>query len=78
MIIKGIYVVGVLFVLVLSVLWAITGNTLFMSRYFYPKFEQVRRQAFEQFKAYRQDPTGPNVCPAMIEPNTIVTPFKMH
>ena len=34
--------------------WAFTGNSLALFRTFAPKFEQVRRDTFEQSKAYRQ------------------------
>ena len=34
--------------------WAFTGNSLALFRYFAPKYEQARRETFEQSKAYRQ------------------------
>lgn len=34
--------------------WVLTGNGLAMQRYFAPKQEAVRRQTFEQSKAYRE------------------------
>ena len=34
--------------------WVLTGNNLAMTAFFAPKYEQVRRETFEQSKAYRQ------------------------
>jgi hypothetical protein len=34
--------------------WILIGNELVMTAFFAPKFEQVRRNTFEQSKAYRQ------------------------
>lgn len=34
--------------------WAVQGNDFFMFKVFAPKYEQVRRDTFEQSKAYRQ------------------------
>lgn len=34
--------------------WGLLGNTLLQRKFFAPKFEQVRRETFEQSKAYRQ------------------------
>ncbi len=34
--------------------WAIAGNEFFMFKVFAPKMEQVRRETFEQSKAYNQ------------------------
>lgn len=34
--------------------WAVQGNHFFMYQIFAPKYEQVRRETFEQSKAYRQ------------------------
>lgn len=34
--------------------WAFQGNSFFMYRYFAPKQEAVRRDVFEQSKAYQQ------------------------
>ena len=34
--------------------WLLTGNDLAMQSFFAPKFEQVRRNTFEQSKAYNQ------------------------
>ena len=49
-------VVGVIILLVGIILlgWVFTGNDLVMSKFFSPKYEQVRRETFEQSKAYRQ------------------------
>ena len=41
-------------VLVLGVLWLVTGNQFFLYQYFAPKFESVRRQVFEETKSYNQ------------------------
>ena len=35
--------------------WVAQGNSFFMYKFFAPKQEQVRRETFEQSKAYRQD-----------------------
>ncbi len=43
---------GVLF-LVLVVAWVVQGNDFFLYKAFAPKYEQVRRDTFEQSKAYR-------------------------
>lgn len=37
----------------LALVWLFTGNTLFLQKVFNPEFEQVRRDTFEQSKAYR-------------------------
>ena len=48
------------FIIILSVItllalgWVLTIDSLEMQRVFAPKFEQVRRETFEQSKAYRQ------------------------
>lgn len=34
--------------------WAVQGNDFFMYRAFAPRYEQVRRETFEQSKAYNQ------------------------
>lgn len=34
--------------------WLVLGNQFFMFKFFAPKVEQVRRETFEQSKAYRQ------------------------
>lgn len=38
----------------LALTWAIQGNDFFLYRTFAPKYEAVRRQTFEQSKAYNQ------------------------
>lgn len=43
------------FVIVMFVMaWAVQGNDFFMAKVFMPKYEQVRRETFEQSKAYNQ------------------------
>lgn len=46
------------FILILLALfiggWLIEGNNFFLYQYFAPKTEQVRRETFEQSKAYNQ------------------------
>ncbi len=48
------YVAAVIGVLVLMLLftWLVQGNDWFMYKVFAPKYEQVRRETFEQSKAY--------------------------
>jgi len=41
-------------VIVLGLSWVFTGNDFFLYKYFAPKQEAVRRQVFEQSKAYNQ------------------------
>jgi hypothetical protein len=41
-------------VLILLLTWAIQGNDFFMYQYFGPRYEQTRREIFEQSKAYNQ------------------------
>ncbi len=38
----------------LALTWAFQGNDFFLFKMFAPKYEQVRRETFEQSKAYRQ------------------------
>ena len=45
--------VGVV-VLLLGLSWAVMGNQFFLYKVFAPKVEQVRRETFEQSKAYNQ------------------------
>lgn len=40
--------------LLIALGWALTGNSLYMQQFFAPKFEQARRDTFEQSKAYNQ------------------------
>ena len=45
----------ILTILVLiTLVWFLTANDLILTKVFAPKYEQVRREAFEQSKAYRQ------------------------
>lgn len=49
--------VGVVFgviAIILATVWLIQGNDFFMYKVFAPKYEQVRRETFEQSKAYNQ------------------------
>ena len=39
---------------VLGLTWVFQGNDFFLLRYFAPRYEAVRRETFEQSKAYRQ------------------------
>lgn len=41
-------------VAVLGVTWVAQGNDFFLYKAFAPKYEQVRRETFEQTKSYRQ------------------------
>ena len=43
-----------LFLLLFSFGWLIQGNDFFLYKYFAPKYESVRRETFEQSKAYNQ------------------------
>ena len=47
------YGLGIL-VLALGLGWVVMGNELKLQSFFAPKFEQVRRNTFEQSKAYNQ------------------------
>lgn len=47
------YVVASLLALLL-VIWALQGSDFFLTKVFAPKYEQVRRDTFEQSKAYNQ------------------------
>jgi hypothetical protein len=46
-------IVGVI-ILFVGLIWAIQGNDFFMYKFFFPKYEGVRRQVFEQTKSYNQ------------------------
>lgn len=48
----GLCVLGV--ALMLGLGWLATGNEFFLYKVFAPKFEQVRRETFEQTKSYNQ------------------------
>ena len=41
-------------ILLLSVSWVVQGNEFFLYKVFAPRMEQVRREVFEQSKAYNQ------------------------
>lgn len=41
-------------VVALGLAWVVQGSDFFLYRHFAPKYEQVRRDTFEQSKAYRQ------------------------
>ena len=41
-------------VLLLGAGWVFQGNDFFLYKVFAPKYEQVRRETFEQTKSYRQ------------------------
>ena len=41
-------------VVLLGAMWLLQGNDFFLYRAFAPRYEQVRRETFEQSKAYRQ------------------------
>ena len=43
---------GVLVILLL--IWGIQGNSFFIYKFFAPKYEQIRRETFEESKAYNQ------------------------
>ena len=47
-------IVGLLVMLVLIPTWLIQGNDFFLFQVFAPKYEQVRRETFEQSKAFNQ------------------------
>jgi hypothetical protein len=47
--------VAVLFVItVLGLTWLLQGGDFFLYRYFAPKYEEARRETFEESKAYNQ------------------------
>jgi hypothetical protein len=48
----GLGIAAVLAILALT--WVFQGNSFFLYKYFAPKQEQVRREVFEQSKAYNQ------------------------
>lgn len=41
-------------IVLLGLTWLIQGNDFFITRYFAPKAEQVRRETFEESKAYNE------------------------
>ena len=46
-------IVGIL-VLILGMTWLFQGNDFFMYKYFAPKYENARREVFENTKSYNQ------------------------
>lgn len=51
----SIFLTGILVIIgILGLGWVATGNDFFLYKYFAPKYEQVRRETFEESKAYRQ------------------------
>ena len=48
----GLFTLGVS--LLLGVIWIAQGNAFFLYKVFAPRMEQVRREVFEQSKAYNQ------------------------
>lgn len=42
------------FIGIVALSWVIQGDDFFLYKTFAPKYEQVRRETFEQSKAYRQ------------------------
>lgn len=45
----------VLFIVaILALAWIVQGNDFFMYKYFAPKYEQTRRQVFEQTRSFNQ------------------------
>lgn len=53
-ILKGILAFALFILVVLGLSWAIMGNGFFLYKYFAPKQEQVRREVFEQSRAFNQ------------------------
>jgi len=51
---KGLGIVLGSIVFILCISWIFTGNDFFLYKYFAPKQESVRREVFEQSKAYNQ------------------------
>ncbi|MEI6529480.1 MAG: hypothetical protein WCN88_03735 [Candidatus Falkowbacteria bacterium] len=51
---KGIGIFIAIFATFILIGWAVAGNSFFMFKFFAPKMEQVRRETFEQSKAYNQ------------------------
>jgi len=40
--------------ILLGLTWAVQGNDFFLTKYFAPKYEASRREAFEESKAYNE------------------------
>lgn len=49
-------IIGAL-VVILTLTWIVQGNDFFMYKYFGPKYEQQRREIFEQSRAFNQGMT---------------------
>src|SRR5262245_51066674 len=47
------YVIG-LFFFMIALGWVAQGNEFFLAKFFMPKYEQLRRETYEQSKSYRQ------------------------
>lgn len=53
--VAGAFAAVILFlILVLGFTWIVQGNEFFLNKFFMPRNEQVRRETFEQSKAYNQ------------------------
>lgn len=50
----GIVVLVLFFASIIGVAWLFQGNDFFLYRFFAPRYEQVRRETFEQSKSYNQ------------------------
>jgi hypothetical protein len=48
----GLYLMAI--VVIVGIIWFAQGNDFFLYRFFAPKYEQVRRETFEQTKSYNQ------------------------
>lgn len=46
--------IGFILFCLFGVAWVIQGNDFFMAKVFAPKYEQVRRETFEQSKSYNE------------------------
>jgi len=52
---KNNIVIGILaFSLLIGLIWVLEGNNFFLYKVFAPKYESVRRETFEQSRAYNQ------------------------
>ena len=51
---KIIAIIILAIVMVFGIVWAVQGTDFFLYKVFAPKMEQVRRETFEQSKAYNQ------------------------
>lgn len=41
-------------IVILGVIWLVQGNDFFLAKVFAPRMEQIRRETFEQSKAYNE------------------------